>query len=150
MPAPERVLDQAVAEAASLPDDERAILTGEGVVLTACVSPPRAFELLRSVTFQRESVLNNMLIRMADHGCHDQLVEYLSEPSPDDPDDGRFLSYPRSDALDRPPVNETGLTGRYAIDVSAASAHEFLGVLGSELGLLVSPGRRLVPTLVVV
>jgi uncharacterized protein (TIGR03435 family) len=53
--------------------------------------------------------------------------------------------------LDRPLVDETGLTGLYVINVetNASSAGEFLPVLAGRLGLVLSSAERTVPTLVI-
>ena len=77
-----RLLDQGLALAATLPEDDRDILVGEGAVLAATVSPQRAFQLAREVSVDRESVLAQMLFRMLDHGYIGDAVAYLSEPVP--------------------------------------------------------------------
>jgi uncharacterized protein (TIGR03435 family) len=53
--------------------------------------------------------------------------------------------------LDRPLIDETGLTGVYVINVetNASNASAFLGLLADRLGLVVSPAQRAVPVLVI-
>ena len=54
-------------------------------------------------------------------------------------------------ALDRPVLDETGLTGRYDIGLreDLSSTSEFIEQLRMQLGLALTPARRDVPMLVV-
>jgi uncharacterized protein (TIGR03435 family) len=54
-------------------------------------------------------------------------------------------------ALDRPVVDETGIEGRFQIRLAgtAASNEEFFRMLDEQFGLVLTPGRRTVTTLVV-
>jgi uncharacterized protein (TIGR03435 family) len=77
----EHVLDEGLALAASLPEDERDVLLGEGVVLAATVSPARALALLPGIGPDRASIVTQMLARMVDHGYAAEAVEYLTDPA---------------------------------------------------------------------
>jgi hypothetical protein len=76
----QHLLDQGLALAATLPEDERDILLGEGATLAATVSPQRAIRLAREVSCDREWVLTRVLFNMLDHGYVADAVAYLSEP----------------------------------------------------------------------
>jgi uncharacterized protein (TIGR03435 family) len=78
----QHLLDQGLALAATLPEDERDILLGEGATLAATVSPQRAIRLAREVSCDREWVLTRVLFNMLDHGYVADAVAYLSEPVP--------------------------------------------------------------------
>jgi uncharacterized protein (TIGR03435 family) len=80
----EHVLDEGLALAATLPEDDRDVLLGEAAALAATVSPRKAFPLARQASLDRESVLLRALLNMLEHGHVADAVAYLSDPNPAD------------------------------------------------------------------
>jgi len=78
----ERLLDEGLALAATLPEGDRDVLVGEAAALAATISPRRAFMLAREVFIDRESVLRRTLFNMLQHGYIPDAVAYLREPTP--------------------------------------------------------------------
>ena len=78
----ERVLDEAVALAATLDEIDREIMLGETAALAATVAPRRALALMHeaSATDERLDALLRTLFNMIGHGHLADAVAYLSEP----------------------------------------------------------------------
>ena len=76
----ETVLAEGLAVLEAVPEGARDLLLGEAAALAATISPPRAFEIVRRVSLDQESVVSRMLLNMLDHGHVAAAVAYLSDP----------------------------------------------------------------------
>src|SRR2546426_10907116 len=77
----ERVMERGLALVDDLPEPDREVVLAQAVSLVGTVSPKRALQLARSVSYDVPgSVMQKALSDMMSHGHVEEAVEYLSAP----------------------------------------------------------------------